>query len=483
MRAAALLAVVLLPAVGLARPTVGVAPFAAATAADAWIAEGLSHGLSGRLYDLPDTNVLTVRQAAAALRALGAEPAALANSATATKLMRELGATRLVTGKLKAKGDKLTLDLQVWEGGTARLKRTVIGSRAALASLERLAAEPLAAALAAPDTAAFVAAGTTANDVAWAKLFEATALLGKQSLSPRAADPSVPPVLSEAELGRVKQLFGEAQAADPQLVVASAGLAVVLSLGGEVEAADAAAAAAKGGRGPLPTLAASFVALRKGDPDRAIAVLREAVAQQPGFLHARGTLGQLYNHYGRFREARATFTAYAEIAPELPWPRAQLGYTLAKQHKFDDAVAATQKALELAPDSPELMAELASRYIDAERLDEAKSTLERALKLAPGDARLLVRLGYVHLLRGEDTLAIQHTEKALKLLDPARQRKETAYARLNLSRAWGHLGQFDVSLEQLEAARKAGLPDCREIEADPKLARLRADARYQKAKF
>src|SRR5262249_26349137 len=152
-------------------------------------------------------------------------------------------------------------------------------------------------------------------------------------------------------------------------------------------------------------------------------------------------------------------------------------------HKMDDAIAATQKAVALFPESPDLLTELASRYIDAENYADAATTLERAHKLQPEDGRIFVRLGYVYLLQGKDAQAVKMTEKGLTFLDANRERRELLYAHLNLARAWGRMGEYDVALEQLTESKKFGLKDCSELEADPKLAKFRADARYQKAKF
>ncbi len=461
--------------------TLAVAPFTATSPRDDWMAEGLAHALSGRLYELPQDNALTLRQVAAAMRA---RHLTVLDEPSARIIAREVGADTLVFGRLTSKPtNALELSLIVLTGEAPAKTLTVSGSRTAPVALERAAAKELAAALGLTEATRFVERVVTTSDAAWAALFQAVHGTAKQSLSPRAADASVPSTLSAAEQSEARQELAAALKADPTLGPAHALVAILDALAGDTSGASAALEKAKGGQGPLPALAAVFVAMRRGDFEAALGLLQRAVDEQPGFLHARGTLGQLYAHLGRFREARATFAAYVARAPRQPWAHAQLGYALSKLKKIDEAVAATEKALALSPDSPELLIELASRYIDAQRYDDAQSALLRAQQQRPRDARLLVRLGYVHLLRGDEEGAIQVTEKGLRHASGSDSQRDLAYAHLNMARAWGRLGQFDVALEQLELARQRGLSSCDEIEADELLAKFRADPRYKRARF
>ncbi len=466
------------------RLTVAVAPAAlGAGIGDAWLGDALAHALAGRLWHADSINALSARQLKAAMRSANVAPAALTDAKVAGQLARELGADLIVASKLDApKTGALQLALTVFtREGRVDKRATVFGKPTALLALEQDAADVLASVLPKPAAKNVRAAAPATTEAGFRAAYEGLVLTDGQSLGPRAADANVPSALTPEVLARAKTLLNKAIAAEPKLTVAYAGAAVVAML--ENDPGLTAAKLAAVADDPYGALAASFVYMRRGNFEQAIRTLQAAIRAHPGFLHARGTLGQLYNHFGRFREARATFEAYAKVAPHQPWVLAQVGYTLAKQKKLKEAVAITQRALALAPDSPALLTELASRHIDAGELDKAATALERVLAKDPNNARAQVRLGYVHLQNNADRKAVSITEEALPHLDSTRQRRELAYAHLNLARAWGRLGQYDVALEQLAAAKAAGLRDCGEIEGDPRLARFRADPRYQKAKF
>jgi hypothetical protein len=89
-----------------------------------------------------------------------------------------------------------------------------------------------------------------------------------------------------------------------------------------------------------------------------------------------------------------------------------------------------------------------------------------------------VRLGYVKLLRGDDEGAIASSLKAIEVAKGSRHRRDRAYAHLNLSRAYGHQGKIDESLDELAKARKEAEISLDEFELDEALKPVREDPRY-----
>jgi len=486
MLAAMLTSMVFALALGAASPrlTVAVAPFTAVEPAAAFAAEGLAHALTERLYEVPSMNVVSVRQVSAALRAMG-ESGGLETPGAAERLSRAVGVDRLVTGRLDRARGELRLQWFVFGDERANRAATVKAEKGApmMTGLERAAATTLASWLALPDEggarAAFVGAMTTASDPAWLALFEAVALLGPQSLSPRSASQSTPPALDAKARAIVRGLLGKALATDRTLRSAHSCLAVIEALEGNDKAAGTELGAAAGGPQPMTTLAAAFVHMREANAELAARAYSDAIAARPGFLHARGSLGQLYNHVGRFREAAAVFRAYAQAAPRQPWALAQLGYTLARQKKHDEARAVTEQALALDPTSTALQTELASRAIDAGRFDDAAAVLGKVLAAWPQDGKALVRASYVELLRGGDEQAVVLGKRALAVIDATRERQDAMYAQVNLARAYGHKGDLDAAVAALAAAKALGLHSGDELVADAKLAQLVADPRYR----
>jgi len=223
--------------------------------------------------------------------------------------------------------------------------------------------------------------------------------------------------------------------------------------------------------------------MREGRYDDAAAILKSAISRHPGFLHARGYLGELYNHLGRRREARKAFQDYATVASKQPWVLAQLGYTKSKLGDHIGAIADTLAAVKLLPNSPSLLIELASRYIDARKLTGAQDALEHARQLFPSEARIYVRLGYVYLLQGRDDLVVPTSEKGLSLAQFQDRKRDRAYAHLNIAHALGRQGKLDDAFKHLLKAKQEGIRSFAELDHDPRLRPLREDPRFSKGKY
>ncbi|MEK7383465.1 MAG: tetratricopeptide repeat protein, partial [Elusimicrobiota bacterium] len=217
----------------------------------------------------------------------------------------------------------------------------------------------------------------------------------------------------------------------------------------------------------------------QGRYDEAVALLRSATEARPGFLHARGSLGELYNHLGRYKEGLATFQDYVATAPAQPWALAMQGYSKGKLGDHLGAIADSIKAVDMLPSSPSLLVELASRYIDAGKLIGAEDALMHALELHPKEARVYVRLGYVYLLEHKEDLAITLSEKGLVEAEFGNRRRERAYAHLNLARAYGRRGDLDKAFAHARQALDDGPVPLSQLTEDPGLAAMRADPRFR----
>jgi tetratricopeptide (TPR) repeat protein len=332
-----------------------------------------------------------------------------------------------------------------------------------------------------PDVTPGVAGSDTIR--AWRLTTLALDILNWQSLAPRAAHPLVRPSLPPEAIEKASAYLEDAVRYDPDFGDAWAALGVSQTLLGksaESWRSFGKATALGAGHHPTAVLGAAFVRMRQGRYDEAATILQNAIARHPGFLHARGYLGELYIERKDWAKAREVFDAYAAQVPEHPWVLAQRGYVRAKQGDFDGAIADSIAAIDQLPESAYLMLELASRYVDAGKLLGAEETLEKAIEKNPDNSSAYVRLGYVYLLQGKDELAIPITEQALANADFARRARDRGYAHLNLVRAYGHQGDLDRAFDHLTKAKAAGVRSFRELTTDPELGELRDDARFEK---
>ncbi len=471
-----------------ARKTVAIAPLSTTSSTEyQWIGPAIAGALSLRVHKQPELNALTQRQVNSAMRQDNIEPAALANDDVAIRLGRQLGADVILVGTYTAAWPDISIVLKAVDPQAKKVLNTttIDGGLDELLEVEARAAASLARELGAEKVRVTPGAFGTDSLRAWHHTTLGLQIINWQSLSPRAADPNAPLSLPEPAVERARDHFEKATQYDPDYGEAWAALGVTRALLGDTKNAwrSFGKATALGfGHHPTAVLGASFVRMRQGRLEDAAKILKSAIANHPGFLHARGYLGELYNHQGRRREALDAFQKYHDVTPKNPWVLAQLGYTKSKMGDHIGAIADSITAVDTIPSSPSLLIELASRYIDARKFAGAEDALQHAAKLFPSEARIFVRLGYVQLQLGRDDLAIPTTKKGLALAAFDNRRRDRGYAHLNLARAYGHQGELDQAFDHLGKAMELGITSFRELEKDPKLTIMRADPRYANAK-
>jgi tetratricopeptide (TPR) repeat protein len=465
--------------------TVAVAPFSTTSSAEyQWIGPGIAQALSTRLLGMPEIAAYTVRQVNSAMHDDNIDIVGLTNDETAFGLGRQLGADILLVGSYEAAWPHLKVLLRVLDSKAKKVVRTeeLTLDLDQLFDVEvkvaRTLAKELGQALGAVEPGGF----GTKSLRAWRDTALALEILNWQSLSPRAADPKVPLNLPESAVAKARTYLEQATRTDPKYLDAWAALALAHTLLGDTESARKALAAATD-RPAFAVLVTYYAQMREGRFDEAVHTLEAAIAVRPGFLHARGYLGDLYNHLGRHREAKATFEQYHQRAPRNPWVLAQLGYAKSKLKDHLGAVSDTIAAVDLVPESPALLIQLASRYIDGNKLAGAEDALLHALELFPDEARIYVRLGYVYLRQDKLDLAIPISEKGLALAQFEDRRKDRGYAHMNLARAFGRQGHLDRAFDHLGKAKECGIASFTEVESDPTLGKLRADVRWVKGGY
>jgi tetratricopeptide (TPR) repeat protein len=226
------------------------------------------------------------------------------------------------------------------------------------------------------------------------------------------------------------------------------------------------------------------------DWDSAIAILREALAKNPGRADAHNVLGLLLGRKGastndvvaEFREAvklrpdyaeaynniglvltqadddNAAITAYREalrLRPDYADAHANLGAALIPTDP-EQAVVELEKAVALAPDSVKAQFNLAVAY-GSSKAGPAKEIeqLRKVIALAPNFARAHLALGKAVLRDGKVPEAVQELQAATRL-DP-----QSGEAHYQLGLALARAGRKDEGATEVQKGRELSAADDR----------------------
>jgi protein O-GlcNAc transferase len=184
----------------------------------------------------------------------------------------------------------------------------------------------------------------------------------------------------------------------------------------------------------------------------AVALLREAVNEDPRLWEARYDLGVLLAQAGELGAAREQLESAHQLAPNAEDVVSALGEVLRRSENLDAAAqvltafvstfpdasqarrvlvtvlrengksdAALEHARELLrrePKDPSALAELALTHLELGQVDVAELLIQAALEVEPRTAVVERAAGLIALRRGEDALAFAHFARASEL-DPA----------------------------------------------------------------
>ncbi len=149
---------------------------------------------------------------------------------------------------------------------------------------------------------------------------------------------------------------------------------------------------------------------RKGDTDKAVRRLEEAVRIAPEFYQARNNLGVLYQKSSRYRDAEKEFRRAKEINTKGVQPLINLGSLFIQESEsrkaegesvagqlLDNALDALEEAVKVAPRSAAAHYYLGAANYKSEFFEEAEAALNKALELDAnlGAARLSLVNVYV----------------------------------------------------------------------------------------
>ena len=232
----------------------------------------------------------------------------------------------------------------------------------------------------------------------------------------------------------------------------------------------------------LANLGSSYVTL--GDAENAVPVLKEALAEDPGYASPHSTLGTALVLIGDLDGAISHYRQALRITPGDASVRVNLGRALALRGRIREAVLQLQNAVRLDPDSAEAHAGLAEAFFTLGRREDSVRERDIANRLIPALAQDHFTLGQAFHARGRLYAAVYelreaivlrqdfaeaHSELGLVLKDQGRIREATREYREairiepNLVRAHNNLaialyldGKYSEAWREVHVSRKLG---------------------------
>ncbi len=192
------------------------------------------------------------------------------------------------------------------------------------------------------------------------------------------------------------------------------------------------------------------IAVGRGDLERGIERLKEAVAIDPGLALAEHHLGVAYQTLGDQQEAIHRFNRALELDPELPASHAQLGFARHVGGDITGAITAYRRALELKPRSSETHNNLAMALRAKGDAAEAEREYRLALELDADNASARNNLGSLLLLTGRTPEALATFREAVRLAP------DYADAHFNLAGALRMTGDMAGAISEYARAVEVG---------------------------
>jgi arylsulfatase A-like enzyme/Tfp pilus assembly protein PilF len=178
----------------------------------------------------------------------------------------------------------------------------------------------------------------------------------------------------------------------------------------------------------------------EGDYEKAIAMGREALAQDPEILEGHMLLGNFLTKSGRREEAVAAYRRALALDPDHQQTIFQLASAYKEMGRLADARLGFERARQLDPRSGRVLLQLADLSMREGKLEAAETELRQALQGKVDRPRFLLTLGecYIEMKRWDEA------EKALAEAIAGNPRLETAHFNLGLVRE--EQGQLDAAV-------------------------------------
>lgn len=465
-------------------------------AEDNWLGTGIMETVTADLKNIPGLTVIGCERICEVEKRLTGQ-AARGATELATRLGREVGARRVVTGGFQGVGDVMRITARVTDVETGEVVTTVKvdGSRGDLFALQDRVVTELASAMQLASSPPVTVTDET-------HVLDAYEAFSKGLINLRAE--------SRESLDRAILFFERATALDP--LYARAWLA--LGEAYEVKATDLAMpellekamASFEKCLALQPRLARAWKELGStlvdlGRQDKGLEAIRRALELDPGDGAAHAALARA--HFigaGRFSDAAEAFERALALNPQGGWYALQLAHVSALLRDFPRAERAAQQAIELQERglSGREGVLIVGAYMKLGQIRALQGRPAEALEAYGRELAFLRRVDHalkdraiieLHNRIGSAHLALGHSDEgraALKLSvaafeDRLRVGADEPFTRYYVAAAWALLGDSERALDVLEAAaamRRAYVVERARI--DPDFESLRNEPRFQK---
>lgn len=157
--------------------------------------------------------------------------------------------------------------------------------------------------------------------------------------------------------------------------------------------------------------------LARGDTDRAIAALREAVVLNPLWVPAMVNLADLYRATGKDDQGGPLLARAVSVAANSPQAQLAYGLWLVRAGRAGEALEPLRRATTLAPRDPGYVYVYAVALQSAERSDEALGVLDGVLRQSPDPGLLELALDIARR-SGNETAARRYAGELTRLRGP-----------------------------------------------------------------
>src|SRR5262249_5160814 len=435
--------------------------------ADDYLPEGIGDSLIESLSRLSRLNVMS-RQSALRYkdRAVGADVAG-----------RELGVQTVVSGHVNAKGDGLSISVEIANAKDNRRiwSKQYQGAMTDLLGLQEQISRDVSTVLL-PDL-------TEADQRALKKQFTQSSeayvmyLRGLHSMGLRTAE----------GLKESIDLFKQAAARDQQYALAYAGLADAYVFMGDygisspreaLEQAQAAVAKALTLDENLPEAHTTLGHLKLyyyWDWKDAETQLKRAIELEPNYAAAHQGLANYYAALGRFGEAIAEINTALRYDPLSPNLNQAKGFHLYLAGHYDDAIQQLEATLQSNPTFVPAHAVLGMVQLQKGDRDKALDEFQTCVALSNRSPAYLAQAGRAHAVVGD----VGHAEECIAELKAlGRNRFIPSYW---LAIIYAALGNADKAFQSIDSALQERDSEMIFINVGPTFEKLRSDPRFRRA--
>ena len=161
----------------------------------------------------------------------------------------------------------------------------------------------------------------------------------------------------------------------------------------------------------------SFLYEEKGDPARAIELMKQALEAEPSDPGSYLFLGALYEEMESYDEAIDTLQRGLDLQPDHIRLRFRLGVVYDKAGDKEACISEMKALIEIDPTHAEALNYLGYTYSELGiNLDEAEKLIKRAMKHKPNDGYITDSFGWVYYKKGLFEEAVKYLEEAARLV-------------------------------------------------------------------